>query len=95
MTIIKVIEAMSGEATFNTADAKINYKLSISGTPLSNITIFLMDKHSESNKWFLKLYCDNWNGSTVSLKAQFNTDEDSYTGTGDVFTENILVQFNY
>lgn len=89
MAPTKIFDASSGESTaFQIKDSTLNFKLVVSGTPLSNIKAFLCQ--SQTDQQFLKVKCSSWNGASLFLQAHTNHAEDDYSNTGVVFTEDSL-----
>lgn len=91
----KIIDALSGEATFKTSDQTLTYKLIIIGSPAANVKAFINDKNNGFNGWFIKINCSNWNGAEVKLYCKTNHLDDDFTDTGISFAADELQMFKY
>jgi hypothetical protein len=98
MNALKILESSANgsySTEFKSADNLITYRLKIAGSPAAAVKAFLQDKQRETNGFFLKVNCSNWNSATVKLQAKTTADGDDFTDTGDNFTRDSLRIFRY
>jgi hypothetical protein len=89
MDPLKILDAASGESSeFRFADNSLTYKLVIVGTAGANIKAFTQEKDKETNGFFIKIKCSNWNGASISLHSKTAHEDDDFSSTGDEFVEN-------
>jgi len=84
----KILDATSGESSiFSIKDAAVACKLVISGTPLANVKAFICQ--SQTDQFFLKISCANWNSALVKLYLKTSHIEDEFSESGVIYSQNL------
>lgn len=95
MSYTKVIDATSGAATHILVNQEA-LQFSISGTPNSNILIFIEEIQTNAkNLARIKFKCDDWNGATVEVKYKTNHPDDDFSETGHTLYKNDTKTFEF
>lgn len=91
-TVKKILDANTGDSEeFALNDRVLLGKLSIVGSPSSNIKVFIIEEPAGVK--LLKVRCGGWNGASLVLKAKTShSDDSSFDETGVTYTENKVEQ---
>ena len=94
---VKILESSTGiSETFNSDDGQFDFRFVIEDNPAEPIHVYKVDKTVETNGFYIKIRCSNWNGATLMLQSKLKGDNDDvYSNTKDNFTEDQLVIFYY
>jgi hypothetical protein len=91
----KIIDAVSGSGTFQNPDLSVTYEVLIVGSPLANIKAFYSEGKAGIKGYLLKASCSSWNGASLVIRGKTDHIDDSFTNTGDIFTEDSMIIFRY
>ena len=93
---VKVLDAITGEsAEFKSLNNLLTYKLVFTADSTANVKAFVKEQSPNSGIFYLKISSSDWGSGSISLKSKTDHVDDTFTDTGETFTEDKLKFFSY